>query len=346
MSHLFDTGFSVREVPWHGLGNVLDGYPENWAAARTLAGLDWDPIEVPCYEVGELYADGRASVTMIEDFKQIKRSDTGARLSIVRDGYQLITHDVFGNIFEAIMEAADGDIQYETAGSLDGGKRVWVLARIGGAIELKGDPSLIQPYIALLTSHDGSAALRVCNTCVRIVCANTWHAADVDSTKRGSTYSFKHTKNWADRVKEAQAALTRSHENIEHVIDQARAMLQVQVTARQARHFIEQFAIARTIKNTVAKQPLSKRDLAARMEQPRVKASLDNTMTVLTNILESKTCDGIRGNVWGLVQAAGEFSDHFRDTTGQESYFSRTVLADTEPLKLAAVRLAREAANA
>lgn len=342
MSHLFDTGFSVREVPWHGLGKVLDDYPGSWDEARTLAGLDWEPIEVPAYEVGTVYADGRAEVTLIEDFKQIKRSDTLARLAIVSDGYQLITHDVFGKIFEAILEKSDGEVKYETAGGLDGGKRVWVLARLGDLIELPGDPSPLQPYIALMTSHDGSAALRLCATNVRIVCANTWHAADMDSAKRGTTYSFRHTKNWEKRVEEARDALTATHEDIAQTVEQARAMLKLKIKPAQARQFIEEFALHRVIKNTVGKQPKTKRDLAARMDQPRVKQSLNNTITTMTKILESRTCDGIRDNVWGLVQAAGEFSDHFRDSVDEESYFSRTVLADREPLKLAGVRIAHE----
>lgn len=346
MSHLFESGFSVREVPWHGLGNILDEYPGSWAQARTLAGLDWDPIEVPVYETGTVYADGRADVSLIEDFKQIKRSDTGARLAIVTEGYQIITHDVFGEIFEAILEKSDGQVKYETAGVLDKGKRVWVLARLGGEIELPGDPSPLQPYLALMTSHDGSAALKVVGTGVRIVCANTWHLADLDSSKRGTTYSFRHTKNWKARVEEAREALTATQESIDQTVAQARAMLQVKVTAIQARTFIEQFAIHRVIKNTVGKEAKTKRDLAARMDQPRVKQSLTSTITNMTQILDSRTCDGIRGTMWGLVQAAGEFSDHIRDSVSDESYFSRTVLADREPLKVAAVRLAAEAANA
>jgi phage/plasmid-like protein (TIGR03299 family) len=343
MAHKFDTGFSVREVPWHGLGNVLLEQPENWAAARTAAGLEWDPIEVPVYEVGELYADGRASVSLVEDFKQVKRSDTGDRLAIVKDGYELITHDVFGEIFEAILDSSDGAITYETAGSLDGGKKVWVLAKMGGEIHLPGDPSASIPYLALMTSHDGSAALRVVGTMIRIVCMNTWHAADVDSTKRGSTYSFRHTKNWRNRVEDAKQALAATQESIDHTVTQAKEMLRQQVTAEQARWFIREFAVHRVVANTVGKQPHGKKQLADRMEQPRVKAALDHTIASLHRIMDSETTLGIRGNMWGLVQAAGEFADHLRDSNSRESYFARTVLSDREPLKLAAVRLAREA---
>lgn len=345
MSHKFETGFSVREVPWHGLGEVPDEYPGNWAAARTLAGLDWNPVEVPVYEVKELFADGRANVSLVEDFKQIKRTDTDARLAIVKDGYEIITHEVFGEIFEAIQDKSDGEVKYETAGSLDGGKKVWVLSRLGDQLHLPGDPSPLQPYMALMTSHDGTAALRVIGTGVRIVCMNTWHAADMDSSMRGSTFSFKHTKNWKSRVEDAKAALTSTQESIQHVVSEAKDMLRVKLNAKQVQWWINEFAIHRTISNTVGKQPFGKRELAARLEQPRVKASMAFTVRTLNEIMDSPTTEGIRGSMWGLVQAGGEFADHFRETKDSGSLFNRTVLADREPLKLAAVSLAAAAAK-
>jgi phage/plasmid-like protein (TIGR03299 family) len=343
MAHMFDTGFSVREVPWHGLGNVPDEYPGSWAQARTLAGLDWDPIEVPLYEEVPVGDTGVTAMMPIDDFKQIKRSDTLARLAVAGDGYQLITHDVFGEVFEHILDASDGEVQYETAGSLDGGRKVWALARLGEQRHLNGDPSPLQPYLALLTSHDGKAALRVIDTCVRIVCMNTWHAADIDSTQRGSSYSFKHTKNWRVRLEDAKNALTTSRAQIENTIAEAEGMLRERVTAAQARWFIREFAVHRTIRNTVGKRAATKRELKARLDQPRVAASVEFTTAKLTELMDSVTTQGIRGTVYGLVQAAGEFSDHYRETKSQETLLARTMFADSEPLKLAAVRLARQA---
>ena len=58
MSHYFESGMSVRETPWHGLGMVADRYPADWAEARTWAGLDWDPITVPVFGYSGLTAEG------------------------------------------------------------------------------------------------------------------------------------------------------------------------------------------------------------------------------------------------------------------------------------------------
>ena len=44
-----DQMFSVREVPWHREGTVLDDYPQTWDEARILAGLDWEPISEPVF---------------------------------------------------------------------------------------------------------------------------------------------------------------------------------------------------------------------------------------------------------------------------------------------------------
>lgn len=345
MPAYFETGFSVREVPWHGLGKILDEYPGDWDEARRLAGLDWEPIEVPAYEVdGEIDENGFAKVVLIEDHKQIKRSDTRARLDIAKGTYHIIPHAEMGQILEAIMEKSDGQIQYETAGALTGGKRVWALARLGGEREIPGDPSPVQPYIALLNSHDGSAALRVIATSVRIVCYNTWHAADVQATRDGSAYSFKHTSGWKGRVEEAKVALANSNQQIEHTIEAARQMLEVKVNKLQRETFIKQFAIHRVIENTVGRRPTSRMQLEERLAQPRVTRALEGTIAEMNKLIDGKTCNGIRDTVYGLVQAAGEYADHIRDYKDEESYFSRTMLNGYEPLKVEAIKLARKVA--
>lgn len=338
----FETGFSVREPMWHGLGTVLDDYPGSWAEARRLAGLEWEPVEELAYDVVELYADGTAKVAPIEGFKQIKRSDNRKRLTIAQDSYHLISHDVMGEIFEAVLDRSDGEVRYETAGSLQEGKKVWALARLGGELHLPGDPSPIQPYFALLNSHDGNTSLRAIKTSVRIVCMNTWHAADLQAAKRGTSYSFRHTSGWKDRVEEAKLALATSRAQVEQTIEQAKAMLRVQVKAAQTKTFIEEFAIYRVISNTVGRRAFSKTELAERMSKPRVQRALTTTRDQLTAILESVTCDGIKDSMWGWVQAGGEFMDHIREAESNETRFSRSMLVDREPGKVDVVKLAEQ----
>ena len=62
-------------------------------------------------------------------------------------------------------------MHFETAGSLHGGRRVWVLAKLPEHIEVGGDP--VRPYVLLMNSHDGSTAVVAASTPIRVVCQNT-----------------------------------------------------------------------------------------------------------------------------------------------------------------------------
>ena len=61
---------------------------------------------------------------------------------------------------------------YETAGALKGGRHIWMLARLPKTLRAAGDDE-IKPYVLLANSHNGTRALRMIPTTIRVVCANT-----------------------------------------------------------------------------------------------------------------------------------------------------------------------------
>ena len=165
--------FSVREMPWHREGLVLDEYPTDWPAARKLAGLEWDPIGLDVYTLAGTDGDGREIYQVIPGFKQVVRSDTDAALSIQSDTYTIIDPTEMGGILAAVMEKVGGALRFETAGSLDGGRKVWALISLDEPIQVPGDSSLTLPYFAFANAHDGTGACALWATSVRVVCANT-----------------------------------------------------------------------------------------------------------------------------------------------------------------------------
>lgn len=346
MAHKFDSGMMAREPAWHGLGTVVEDWPGDWPTASKLAGLEWDPVERPVYEVTELYADGRAEVQVIPDFKQIVRSDNGFRLAIANETYTITPNSVMGEIIEGILDQGD-TVRYESAGSLDEGRRTWALLRLGENRTLTGDPSPIQLYLALFNSHDASSALRAIVTSYRVVCANTWHAAEMESARTGACYTFRHTKGWKDRVDQAKKALAKAGEETDKIMQRAEELLRVAVEAEQRRWFIREFAVKRVIRNTIDKMPVTQRNtpLAERLAQPKVKAAIESTVRDMNDILAGPTCEGIRGTAYGLMQAAGELTDHYRPAKTVESLFTRTMI-DTHGIKCDAYKLARELAKA
>lgn len=171
--------FSVREMPWHEEGVVLPDYPGSWAEARTLAGLDWDPVSAPVYGLSGINPDGTEHFEPIDGWKSIIRSDNGAVLSLNRDSYTVIDHSEMGEIVEAVL--AQPNVKWETAGVIDAGRAVWCLAYLDEPITIPGDNSPTLPYLAITNRHDGTAACALRATAVRIVCANTFRAAELAS---------------------------------------------------------------------------------------------------------------------------------------------------------------------
>src|SRR5947199_9374707 len=67
--------FSVRQMPWHREGTILEDYPGDWDTARKLAGMDWDPITTEVYALTDLNADGSPHYEAIDVWKCRARSD-------------------------------------------------------------------------------------------------------------------------------------------------------------------------------------------------------------------------------------------------------------------------------
>lgn len=217
-----DHMFSVREVPWHALGTILEAPPtivEALAAAR----LDWQAVLEPVYTAAPFSADpviaalesvGADSdtitkiVALLPDFtlgealetQAVRRSDLRTLIGEVGPGFRPVQNaDAFGWFSPLIDE---GLVTLETAGSLWGGSRIWIMARLAeDPIEVvPGDA--IDPYLLMTHGHDGRLAIRVGLTPVRVVCHNTLSAA-----LGGDLITIRHTKGADLMLDDARSAI-------------------------------------------------------------------------------------------------------------------------------------------
>ena len=319
--------FSVRQMPWHQEGIILGDYPGTWAEARVLAGLDWDPEPISVYTLIGVNPDGDPHYEPIGGWQCIVRSDTGAILSINKDSYTVIGHGEMGEIVEAVL--AQPNVQWETAGVLDGGRAVWCLALLDEPVELPGDDSPTLPYLAITNRHDGTAACALRATAVRIVCANTFRAAELEGERTGATFSFIHKSNWRDRLDEARQAVTGARTEIRRYSELAHELLGIPVTPRQRELFVTGFI------------PMPPAGLVT----DRVARNVEEARQALRLIFESKTTEQVAGTAYGLMQAAGEYLDHVRTARSWETRLNRTLIRP-EPLKHRAMSLIREVVSA
>jgi phage/plasmid-like protein (TIGR03299 family) len=319
--------FSVRQMPWHQEGIILADYPGTWAEARKLAGLNWDPVTAGVYAFTGINLDATTHYEPIEGWQCIIRSDTGAVLSINRDTYTVINHGAMGEIVEAVL--AQPNVKWETAGVLDGGRAVWCLALLDEPVELLGDDSPTLPYLAITNRHDGTAACALRATAVRIVCANTFRAAELEGERTGATFSFIHRSNWRDRIEEARQAVTGARREMRRYHELAAELLGIPVTRTQRELFVTEFI------------PMPPAGLVT----DRVARNVEEARQSLRLIFESKTTEQVSGTAYGLMQAAGEYLDHVRNARSWETRLNRTLIRP-EPLKHRAMSLIREVVSA
>lgn len=203
MSANVETMFSVREVPWHGLGTIIEEAPTSKDAIE-LAGLNWEVLSNPIF-------DNRGKE--IQGFKANTRSSDNSVLGIVSNKYQIVQNSEAFEFTDNLI--ATGDVRYETAGSLRDGKQVWLLAKLD-TTKVVGDD--VDPYICFTNTHDGTGAIKVCMTPIRVVCNNTLNVA-LRTAKR--TWSTKHMGDMEYKMMEAKETLGLANEYMKKLDEQA-----------------------------------------------------------------------------------------------------------------------------
>ena len=212
--------FYVRETPWHGLGTRVLAAPSSKEALE-LAGLDWTVGQKPIYTGGEEIPGYKANV----------RSSDGKVLGVVTDRYRIIQNEEAFAFTDALL--GEG-VKYETAGSLSGGKRVWLLAHMPHEYIISGER--ISPYLVFSNTHDGSGAVRVALTPIRVVCNNTLNLA-LRTAKR--SWSMVHTGNIEEKLQEARDTLFMAEKYMDSLGREFEELRKIQITEKKAMEYIK-----------------------------------------------------------------------------------------------------------
>ena len=225
MAHQIENMLYVGATPWHKLGTRLEA-PPTVADGIRAAGLDWtvrlDPLQT---------ADGR-----VTDHNATVRSTDNKVLGVVGPQYRPLQNvDAFG-FFDAFLAAGAADLH--TAGSLCEGRRVWVLAKI------RRDPLVIaagdevESYILLSNSHDGTLAVRVGFTPIRVVCANTLAMAHTDGA--GKLIRVRHTAAMRDNLDAIRNVMDAAHQQFTATAEQYRRLASRHINQADVRRYVKQ----------------------------------------------------------------------------------------------------------
>jgi phage/plasmid-like protein (TIGR03299 family) len=230
--------FSVQEKAWHELGQIVKDYPTS-AEAIKHAGLDYTVEKRKLFTFDNENHNGNPDADIIipevevPGFFATMRTDTEQVLGVVGKDYEIVQNKDAFNFFDAIV-GGDG-IQYETAGALGKGERIFITAKLPGYIKV-GNDDMTEKYLFLTTSHDGFGSITAAFTPVRIVCNNTLSAALRNCT---GSIKIRHTANAKDRLAEAHRVMGISNKLSDELEGIFNKWAKVRITDQQVQRLIQ-----------------------------------------------------------------------------------------------------------
>lgn len=286
--------FYVRETPWHGLGTKVKEAPAS-RDALILAGLNWKVTQEP------IFTDTREQ---IEGYKVNIRDSDRKPLGVVTERYKVIQNeDAFAFTDELLGEG----VKYETAGSLQGGRKVWLLAHMPHEYIISGER--ISPYLLFSNTHDGSGAIKVALTPIRVVCQNTLNLA-LSSAKR--CWSMIHTGDIRGKMQEARNTLFMAQTYMDELGKEFENLRMKKITDKQVMEYIE--ILLPMEDNSTPQQTKNIRKLREDMKM---------------RYFDAPDLQHVGNNAYRFVNAVSDFATHaepLRKTANyKENMFARTV---------------------
>lgn len=292
--------FAGRKTPWHGMGTQVENAPTS-EDAIIYAGLNWEVLQK------RLITED--AVVVPDNYANVRSSD-GKVLGVVGKRYQIVQNT---DAFKFTDSLLGEGVTYETAGSLNDGKTIWLLAKMPDKYTILGDK--IDPYICFTNTHDGSGAVKVAMTPVRVVCQNTLNMA-LGSAKR--TWSARHVGSIDAKLREAEETLQFAHEYMTAINDTFEELYKVKLSDFEVR----------SILNKVI--PIN--DDMGKSQQENNKTIRDDILYRFKNAPDLRELEytGAR-----LVQAVADTTSHiepFRKTKNYEENRFKNTLAGNELL--------------
>ena len=285
MSHAVEQMMFVGETPWHGLGNQLDEAP-TISEAITAAGLDWEVGLKDLQTVDGVPVNHRATY----------RKTDGSILGVVGPRYTPLQNVDAFDWFQPFIDA--GECALHTAGSLHEGQKVWVLAQLNrdNSEIVRGDD--VCKFILLSNSHDGTTAIRVGYTPIRVVCANTMAMAH--SKGSGSKLiRIRHTRSSKTNLENVRDIMDNINAEFEATADQFRFLA--------SRNF-NQGDVRRYVKTMLDIQGTPDDDI-----KTRTRNILDDILTRIEGPKQSAT--GVRGTWWAAYNGFNEYLNYSKGRT-------------------------------
>ena len=312
MSANVETMMYVGEKPWHGLGVEVKEAPTSEEALK-IAGLDWEVVPKPIFnEFGD----------EIKGYKVNTRSSDNTPLGIVTDKYSIVQNR---EAFEFTDELLGHGVRYETAGSLASGKRIWLLARMEDRLMAEEN---MENYLVFTNAHDGTGAIRVACTSIRVVCQNTLNLALSGANRH---WSCIHKGNIQSKLEEARYTLSSAEKYMEALEEEFGELKLKKVTDKQVEEMTDRL-LQIEFNNLYNKAIKTGKivDFKERLRQQKFEDKLNRKRNDIITIYHDKPdLVGTEKSAFRFVNAVSDYvghtTDHKQTKNYQENLFMKIV---------------------
>jgi phage/plasmid-like protein (TIGR03299 family) len=310
MPHEIETMAYFGDLPWHRLGTALEEADlYDWPTASRKAGLDWEVELVPL-----LTADTQARVT----HRAVRRTLDAKVLGVVGPHYAPLQNKDAFSWFQPFLDAREAALH--TAGSLKGGTRIWVLAKLNRDPLVIAEGDEVEKYILLSHGHDGSLAVRCGFTPIRVVCQNTLAMAHGSDTSR--LIRLKHTKDVLENLANVREVMNVANAAFEATAEQYRRLARKSVNQADLRNYV-------------------KRVLKVEDDQ-EASSRLKNLMEEIVGLAQTgrgNDLPSVRGTLWTAYNGVSEWLTYDRgrgvDSRLNSLWFGDSALTNRHALEVA-----------
>jgi phage/plasmid-like protein (TIGR03299 family) len=194
------------------------------------------------------------------------------------------------------------------------GERVWILAKIPGAIKVRGR-DIVNKYLLLTNSHDGQSGVRVKLTPIRVVCNNTLTAA----LQGVGDFTIPRSLAMGEDGQQAASLLEESgvlYGKLDAIFGR---MAGIRITASELLDYV----------------------MALIPEKEAGDASASDVWANVLALHESGQGASLaRGTLWGAYNSVTEYADHLMASTQRASQLESIWFGQGERLKAKAFQLA------
>ena len=298
---------------WHGLGVTVNGLMTAEDCLHQVPELASPIVPEKVYAFDKDSGDyveipGYVANVREEDFKP---------LAVVGERYKILQNVEALSFLDDLVDS--GEAKYESVISLKGGAKVALLIRLPRDVKIGHED--LSTYVLLSNSHDGSSAITLAATPVRVVCQNTLTAA-LSTAKR--TFKVRHTSSLSGRLSEARTALGVVFNYMSEFETKADQMLNTPFSDDDFKKFLEDLV------------PMPE-------DEGRGKTIATNTHDTIRGIayntlrdanstkIELPDMDAIRNTKWWAYNAVSTYNQHFatskttKRASAEENRFRRVM---------------------